>query len=441
MTLRPGCRGSRRTRGDAGFVLVGVVMFILALTILGLSLFSLSGYEAQFLGSSLRRSQGFYDGIGAMDRAKHVLAATSDKDAVDANLDAFPGVVSITATQDGSSTGAVDWTDPDKHITIRVTTNRDGDESTLEAAFAPGRHLRIYRETINSYGPLVFYLDPASEHENVHVGGGVLRQNGSNFANWATVIDGAYNQRQGGVPAPEVAEFLNHWRRDPRLTPFLNGDFSDTLEFRPLTTRPYGIFEFPAPQQTGPGARPEFGFSHGDTSRALFIELVASDKPMVWLLPNGGHFAHAVRVVSNHPNNTLIIVAGTSSDTSFRALTGANTGLWFEGGLSSSGPIILVSDGSIAVDRTRNRYGTPSNLQAQYISIFGRGVYVRGPWVEPPGATTPQNDQYLTHPAALDETVLNRLFDHWLLPNTLGGRSRMFTLVPGSFRGTQLEPH
>ena len=39
--------------GEAsGFVLVGVVMIALALTILGLSLFSLSGYESQFLDRS-----------------------------------------------------------------------------------------------------------------------------------------------------------------------------------------------------------------------------------------------------------------------------------------------------------------------------------------------------------------------------------------------------
>ena len=35
--------------GESGFVLIGVVIFVLALTIIGISLFSLSSYEAQFL--------------------------------------------------------------------------------------------------------------------------------------------------------------------------------------------------------------------------------------------------------------------------------------------------------------------------------------------------------------------------------------------------------
>ena len=40
-----------------GFMLVGVVMFMLALTILGMSLFALSSYEAQFYTASASREQ------------------------------------------------------------------------------------------------------------------------------------------------------------------------------------------------------------------------------------------------------------------------------------------------------------------------------------------------------------------------------------------------
>jgi hypothetical protein len=55
---------------DRGFVIVGVVMFVLALTILGLSLFSLSSYESQFLNRSLAREQacGLQHPFGGVDR-------------------------------------------------------------------------------------------------------------------------------------------------------------------------------------------------------------------------------------------------------------------------------------------------------------------------------------------------------------------------------------
>jgi hypothetical protein len=71
---------------ERGFVLPGVVMFVIVLTILGLSLFTLSSYEAQFMNSTLDETQAFYLANGAMDRARYLLASTHLLQSVSTNL-------------------------------------------------------------------------------------------------------------------------------------------------------------------------------------------------------------------------------------------------------------------------------------------------------------------------------------------------------------------
>ncbi len=55
------------TRPERGFVLVAVVMFVLALTILGFSLYGLSSYEGQFLSRSLATQQSLYRAEGGQE--------------------------------------------------------------------------------------------------------------------------------------------------------------------------------------------------------------------------------------------------------------------------------------------------------------------------------------------------------------------------------------
>ena len=84
--------GSLAAAGLASFYLVGavavwgVVMFVLALTILGISLFGLSSYEAQFFGTSSDGSQAFYSAVGGIERAKFVLARKKHYEDVALNL-------------------------------------------------------------------------------------------------------------------------------------------------------------------------------------------------------------------------------------------------------------------------------------------------------------------------------------------------------------------
>src|SRR5882762_4373424 len=78
-----------------GFVLVGVVMFVLALTILGISLFGLSTYEAQFYGESSNALQAFYSAAGGIERAKFVLVSQKTLESVTDNLTQPGGVEGV----------------------------------------------------------------------------------------------------------------------------------------------------------------------------------------------------------------------------------------------------------------------------------------------------------------------------------------------------------
>ncbi len=133
-----------RASEEGGFLLVGVAMFVLALTILGVSLFSLSGFEAQFLGQSMRRSQAFYDALGGIDRSLRVLSETNDMNAVAANLP--PGIIYARAWQGDDST-AVNWQDTTA-IRVRVVAER-GVAPEIERRMLEGiyRHAATRRPT------------------------------------------------------------------------------------------------------------------------------------------------------------------------------------------------------------------------------------------------------------------------------------------------------
>src|SRR5262245_17287191 len=97
----------RRAREEAGFILPGVVMFVLVLTIIGLSLFSLSSYEAQFMHQTLRKTEAFYEAASAIDRARFVLMSTRNLGDVSA-LSGTGNIEYAVATQGDDSTQAVD---------------------------------------------------------------------------------------------------------------------------------------------------------------------------------------------------------------------------------------------------------------------------------------------------------------------------------------------
>jgi len=421
---------SDRGNEESGFVLVGVVMFVLALTILGLSLFSLSGYEAQFLSASYRRTQLFYDAMSAMDRTKYVLATSGQLEAAGANLPLplLPSIVMAEAEQNGQTTGPVIWTDPTKPIQIRVRAEQPGIPSEnveLEAQFIPQPDRSLYHDLIATTGEIFVYQnDAAYEHHNIYASGKIRNPD---VTDWAGKIHGAPQHVGSGAPVPEVQDFFTVWQPNSVGSPTISGP---TLTFG-APSDAYRIFDGLSTQVANPP--PGFAFS----SNHLELHVSGNSKSAVWLLPGGAYFEQPVEVTGSSSNN-LIIVASKSTNTTFhtdKGYTGADIGLWFEGGIhSNNGPnLFLISDGTVALDRWRGT--SHDNNVILFLSILSGGVYLRGP-KGGPGDQEGDPDYIrtfeLSHPSS-DDVILDPLYDAGILPNTLG-RSKNFSLVPGSFQ-------
>jgi hypothetical protein len=131
----------RAVRDDGrGFVLVGVAMFILVLTIVGLSLFSLSGFESQFMNKSMHYSQAFSAASGGLERARFALLATHRLESVQQDLPR-EGVIYARAVQGtdpngADSSGTYDLNGDD--IWVRVRARDGAGETELMAKFHPG---------------------------------------------------------------------------------------------------------------------------------------------------------------------------------------------------------------------------------------------------------------------------------------------------------------
>ena len=129
-------RGRRCAASERGFVLVGVVMFVLALTILGLSLFALSSYEAQFQTSSYLSGQAFNVAQSGVEHVKFVLA--HKKRLQDVRTSLYPnGVVYARARcLNGEfvpdSVGKVEDLPDGAQLEIRVLANLNGERRMVE---------------------------------------------------------------------------------------------------------------------------------------------------------------------------------------------------------------------------------------------------------------------------------------------------------------------
>ena len=171
------------------------------------------------------------------------------------------------------------------------------------------------------------------------------------------------------------------------------------------------------------------GFGLSDGSNDDVTVNLGEGEPVIWLLPDGVHFEEHVWVRNTSPGDRLIIVAGTSTDTTFKFKLGTNLGLWFRGGIDCPVPLYLVSSGSISLDRDQD---SEDDSDCDHVSIYAGGsVHLRGseaggyPWHSP---------MTLRHTPPGD-AICKALIDNHYLPNTLGsGGNVQFTMVSGTFQ-------
>jgi len=413
---------------ERGFVIVGVVMMVLALTILGLSLFSLSSYEAAFLRGSLDRQHAFDAAQSGIERAKFQIGASGRLEAAAAGLPLDHVIGAVAAQKQGPDTvtsGPVAWGGDDVRITVTASVN--GTVRVVEGRFRPNGEQSYYRRLVTTRESIV--VDPGTvavpRCGTVRLEGGVWT-NGTDFSWQACIVPPAYQPiaTTPEVPIPDVAGFI--------------------ATAGAGTTHPVVRVPVPAPPATPTSVRYEL---HGPANEVRYYTLPGGHNPVgsaftvdeplgspvisvqgiaVWLLPRGAWFFSPVTVVGG-PNDALVIVAGRSGD----AVRGnPDAGLTFLNSMHSPVvPVYLVSDGHVAMENVN--LGATTDATLAYASIFARRLMISG---RDAASGTRLN---LHHAANAPQDgpggVLERLMQERALPNAAASGGR-FALVPGTWR-------
>ncbi|MFM7231089.1 MAG: hypothetical protein ACKO3S_03830 [bacterium] len=415
-------------RDERGFLLVGVIMFMLALTILGLSLFSLSTYEARFFNDALAREQVLHSSeSGAAAVRAHLLVPPQRLEnaqrAVGRN-----GVVRAIAYQwrsgnpsDTTSRGPVDW---DSTVAIAVTARLGSEERTTLARFVPVPARTPY-QTLLTAGRGVSYNTRNSSARNVEVSGPIqhLVTTSADSA-WLNQVLWTSGRPFDVSPAPTVYADAFVDRKLPSASAPSSWDENDLdLGFRNTGTTPVFFRSPPTPEsaQEDPEAS-QFGFY---TDGTLTITVRGT---CVWVIPDGVCFGRRVVVQPEAgQSGTLVIVAKRNG----RAPGFENRGIWFQGGLSLNNPtntrLFLASSNDIAIGYLRN---TTDSRDVRALSVVAGGA------IELMGPSGGFRFR-LTHPSSMD-AVAATLLAQDALPTTSGGNGRVLAYSGASWKETQL---
>ncbi len=428
-------------RGQSGFVLIGVIIFVLALTIIGLSLYSLSSYEAGFLERSIAGEQAFQSALGGIELVKFKLAATSQLGSVAGAV----GVQNVTAavaiqekTSGPDSTGAVVW-QPDQPMLIRVTARVPvgGDlvERRLQAQFTPIQERNLYSYVISTPGRVTIVptagADPnpstwTDRRFTVDLPGPcrVWETAQPVDTTWKSILGAgrpACILTSSTVPGPAVDAYiaahpLAAMQRMPPWPEAIGTPYTVPLDG---STAPVYYRESTDP---------------GDDGYSLYYRPPYYPTPVtlqvrgrvVLVFQNGVRFDAQVNVqrVGNPNEACLVIVAGPSTDPAQQ-----QTGIFFFGGLVSEIPVVLVSSGNVEIAHLNNPQNPSS---APDISIFASNVTLIGPESAAPGS--PQMTLAHDPTGGLDTRHIPYLAPLGALPNVTTYSDRRLRFVAGSWR-------
>jgi hypothetical protein len=401
---------------ESGIVLIAVVIFVLALTILVLSLYGLSSYEAQFFQRSVDGEQAFQSAMGGLERAKFLLCSVWPYQLGRVKLPWPAGthVVAAVAMQTVAgvtdSLGPVHW-DPDSIITIRVTADVNGEQRTVEGRFAPHEAASYYKQLISTSGG-VFVEDSAGTRlQTVSLVGPVWQGSPAAGLTWPNLL------------APPPVEPTSGFVEDPAVAPYFAAHPPD--EFLPGGTgSPYHL------QHDVPGlpvfysspAIPDSFFHPTNAAATVVVRGLA-----VWLFPGGVRFDSPVTInAQGHANDAcLVIVAGPAGP--YDEPTDPTVGIRFGSGLNAYIPVILVTSGTVAIEQIADNMTATS---AADLAVYAHDVRLTGPRNV---AGTTLN---LMHPptSLLDSRHVDQLAGQNALPNATAGHS--LALVPGSWHAS-----
>lgn len=436
MTARP----RRLPRPEHGFVLVGVIIFVLALTILALSLYGLSGFEAQFLEQNVAHDQAFYRAESGQELVKQLLSQTlPDSSYYLQNAHkaiGLEGVVDATAWQvNGANTittGLVDWSLP---VYINVKATDGGETRTVEGQFIGAPRRDPYQQLITSsnwiqYGEPTGYglgaLGVQYRQNTVTLTGRVWQDSTvAPNTDWETVV----NWQSGGpliqsrAPTPLATAFITqHSAEAAQLS------YGLTTQ-NPLTVTLNGNWNAPT-FFTGPQSVVTDAIAAAFSLHVVVPTTVNVTGVCVWMFQKGVRFELPVLVQGSGPNPVLIIVASRNGSYQDQFGNWSDRALWFWETLDvkQSVTVYLVTDGVTDIE---DNAGLDPGCKMNNLCIFTKGLWFVGPTSQPP-AGQPQSWSMQYAPGM--DALTQQLESMGALPASGGLPTSTFTLVPGSWR-------
>jgi len=428
----------RRAR-EGGFILPGVVMFVLVLTIIGLSLFSLSSYEAQFMHQTLRKTEAFYEASSAIDRARFVLMSTKNLGDVSA-LSGTGNIEYAVAIQGNDSTGAVDWNSDDS-VLVRVRVNKANEKRFLSAAFSP--HSNPYDNLFSISAPnrgLFNYKSGTSDNLRVFLSGTVWQFWSEHHLpedpepDWYDDIydtgsNNTFDVAFGNVPPPQMNTFWSTPLPAPGLQEWDKGiGHNDvTLDC---------------------GASGTVGFFHTGKEDSPYSKNIAKGNDFeirvrgiaVWMLDGPLRVADKTKVMrapGADGNDMLVLLSKKATDPANEDESGLDDvygtediGFVFKGGISAPAPdnipIIIVSNGYVAID---SKSSPQTSMSVDWLTIYANFVYLHGPTDE---ART-FSFSHLEGANAQAEANLQTLLNNGWLPNA-NPKRKSLSFIPGTWQ-------
>lgn len=411
-------------RDERGFAIVGVVMLVLALTILGLSLFSLSSYESQFINRSLDGQRAFDAASRGIERAKFQILKSGLLENSNWGMP-YDGVDSVRAWQVVSGTtytsGTVNAGVP---VNLRAYGRVRTAVTTVEGQFQPRQSSDYYRWLFATSGRITVSTGgpgfPPPRFQTVSMTGWAWQT--TSPWNWIPNVlwtNPPDSLRQGGgVPVPPLGPYL----------------VAHPVAGMPMVPRSV-ISGNPFYDLDVPGPDPGYFTSNFSSSgvpdfsllEALGTVTIRVRGAAVWVLPSGVAFLSSVKIeplAGGGTNNCLVIVAGQSSGVNYPPL-----GMWFEQGIESTIPVILVTSSMCQIHQVSNS----SNLAVNYLSVYARDIDLEGPLVSSGAKLTLRHAK--NHPNDAPGALLDWLVQKGALPNGSTGQPAL-TLIPGTWKLT-----
>ncbi len=398
-----------------GFVLVGVVIMVLALTILGLSLFSLSSFEGQFLNQSMDDSQALASAMGGLDRARFALNIPPQNLSQVKNDLPYENVIYARAEQlkPGSppvvDTAGVVIAGSNNDVQITVIAQYGNSTRMVTGSYIPTVQTNYYKRllTVGALGLWVYNLvgDAQAEACRTVVLSDSIWADPTTAPNDSCAV-GVFGVNTRNVPTPPVGPFIA--AHAAAATPV------------PPDQSTYGLY--------GTSGRVSYWYTDNPTSTQFSSRYdhdatVTVNGYAVWMLPRGLRIDGSTTIVSGgDPHPCLVIVArdGVDEDS---GLPGA---VWFFGGLHADIPVILVSDGHVKIEQ----FDHPDDgSRADNLSVYSNEVFLTGP------SETSGNYMILSYSHSTMDPLIDVLMENGALPNSV--TNTPFALRPGTWRVVQ----